>query len=203
VAVVLLVLGAIVYLVGGWLRADADQGQRTQLDIRDGRIFLRPTWLYAVALLAILFAALALSEGRIVPLSWGYVEPEVGFEPTTFRLRDGCSASIWSAPDGSSLLTLGDSSVQMALDGSRRIVWMIIWMIKAHPDLLSDAPRPSSSTVHACGFLGRATPEVKHMGAESTHSLRRSAVDQAATTSLVVAVLAAGCAGPVGVKQLF
>jgi hypothetical protein len=57
--VVLMVLGATIYLVGGWLRADADQGQRTQLDIRDGWIFLRPTWLYAVALLAILFAALA------------------------------------------------------------------------------------------------------------------------------------------------
>jgi hypothetical protein len=57
--VVLIVLGATIYLVGGWLRADADQGQRTQLDIRDGWIFLRPTWLYAVALLAILFAALA------------------------------------------------------------------------------------------------------------------------------------------------
>jgi hypothetical protein len=37
------------------------------------------------------------------------------------------------APDGSSLLTLGASSVQMAPDGSRRIVWMIIGMIKAHP----------------------------------------------------------------------
>jgi hypothetical protein len=30
-----------------------------------------------------------LGEPRIVPLSWGYVEPEVGFEPTTFRLRVG------------------------------------------------------------------------------------------------------------------
>ena len=51
------------------------------------------------------------ARGRIVPLSWGYVEPEVGFEPTTFRLRDGCSASIWTAPDGSSLLTLDGPSV--------------------------------------------------------------------------------------------
>jgi hypothetical protein len=54
-------------------------------------------------------------------------------EPTTFRLRDGCSASTWTAPDGSSLLTLPGSSVQTAPDGSRRIVWMIKWMIKAHP----------------------------------------------------------------------
>jgi len=68
-----------------------------------------------------------------VPLSWGYVEPEVGFEPTTFRLRDGCSASIWTAPDGSSLLTLDGPSVQTDPDGSRRIVWMIRWMIKGHP----------------------------------------------------------------------
>src|SRR4030095_171211 len=34
------------------------------------------------------------------------------------------------APDGSSLLTLDASLVQRALDGSRRIVWMIIGMIK-------------------------------------------------------------------------
>jgi hypothetical protein len=32
-------------------------------------------------------------------------------EPTTFRLRDGCLASIWTAPDGSSLLTLDGPSV--------------------------------------------------------------------------------------------
>ena len=62
-----------------------------------------------------------------VPFSIG---PEVGFEPTTFRLRVGCSASIWTAPDGSSLLTLDASSVQTAPDGYRRIVWMIKRMIK-------------------------------------------------------------------------
>src|SRR5215218_6948960 len=61
------------------------------------------------------------------------LEPEVGFEPTTFRLRDGCSASTWTAPDGSGLLTLDASSVQTAPDGSRPIVWMIIGIIKAHP----------------------------------------------------------------------
>src|SRR6266508_1493979 len=66
------------------------------------------------------------------PLTCAF-EPEVGFEPTTFRLRDGCSASIWTATDGSSLLTLDALSVQTAPDGSRRIVWMIKWMIKAHP----------------------------------------------------------------------
>jgi hypothetical protein len=66
-------------------------------------------------------------------LTCWFVEPEVGFEPTTFRLRVGFSASVWSAPDGSSLLTLDAASVQTALEGSRRIVWMIKWMIKAHP----------------------------------------------------------------------
>jgi hypothetical protein len=54
-------------------------------------------------------------------------------QPTIFRLRVGCSASTWTAPDGSSLLTLHRPSVQTALEGSRRIVWMIIGMIKAHP----------------------------------------------------------------------
>jgi hypothetical protein len=48
-----------------------------------------------------------------------------GFEASTFRLRDGCSASNWTAPEGSSLLTLPASSVQTAPDGYRRIVWMI------------------------------------------------------------------------------
>jgi hypothetical protein len=37
------------------------------------------------------------------------------------------------APDGFRLLTLDALSVQTALDGCRRIVWMIIGMIKAHP----------------------------------------------------------------------
>jgi hypothetical protein len=51
-----------------------------------------------------------------------------------FRLRDGCSASIWTAPDGSRLLTLDALSVQTAPDGYRRIVWwMIKRAIKSHP----------------------------------------------------------------------
>jgi hypothetical protein len=66
------------------------------------------------------------------------MEPEVGFEPTTFRLRDGCSASTWMAPDGSSLLTLDASSVQTAPDGYRTIVWMIKQMIKGPSDRKSD-----------------------------------------------------------------
>jgi hypothetical protein len=82
--------------------------------------------------------------GRRTPtLACGYVEPEVGFEPTTFRLRARCSASAWTAPDGSSLLTLDASSIQMALDGYRPIVWMIKWMIKAHPTEGRMARRPA------------------------------------------------------------
>jgi arylsulfatase A-like enzyme len=34
------------------------------------------------------------------------------------HLRDGCSASIWSAPDGSGLLRLDASSVQTDTEGS-------------------------------------------------------------------------------------
>jgi hypothetical protein len=37
------------------------------------------------------------------------------------------------APDGSRLLTLDALSVKTAPDGSRRIVWVIKRMIKAHP----------------------------------------------------------------------
>jgi hypothetical protein len=61
------------------------------------------------------------------------LRPTMETEPTSFRLRDGCSASNQKAPDGSSLLRLDASSVQTAPDGYRRIVWMIIGMIKAHP----------------------------------------------------------------------
>jgi hypothetical protein len=53
-----------------------------------------------------------------------------GFEPPTARSVAWCSTSIWSAPDGSGLLTLDGSSVQTDPDGSRRIVWMIKRMIK-------------------------------------------------------------------------
>jgi hypothetical protein len=46
------------------------------------------------------------------------------------------------ASDGSSLLTLDASSIQTAPDGYRTIVWMIKWMIKAHPtqDRQGDQP---------------------------------------------------------------
>jgi hypothetical protein len=37
--------------------------------------------------------------------------PSMPKKSTTFRLQDGCSASIWTAPDGSSLLTLDGPSV--------------------------------------------------------------------------------------------
>jgi hypothetical protein len=45
-----------------------------------------------------------------------------GFEPPTARSVAWCSTSIWSAPDGSGLLTLEASSVWTDPDGSRRIV---------------------------------------------------------------------------------
>ena len=41
------------------------------------------------------------------------------------QIRSRCSTSIWSAPDGSGLLTSGASSVQTDPEGSCRIVWMI------------------------------------------------------------------------------
>jgi hypothetical protein len=77
------------------------------------------------------------------------MEPEVGFEPSTL-LRVGCSASAWTAPDGSSLLRLDALSVQTAPEGSRRIVWMIIGMIKAHPTK-NRMPRQAASRLIAPG----------------------------------------------------
>src|SRR5215211_9359234 len=53
-----------------------------------------------------------------------------GIRSPTARSVAWCSASIWSAPDGSGLLTLGASSVQTDPEGSCRILWMIKRMIK-------------------------------------------------------------------------
>src|SRR5215211_1010891 len=72
------------------------------------------------------------------------------------------------APDGSGLLTLDALSVQTAPDGYRRIVWMIIGMIKAHPTQHRmprrsapglSPPRPRSSprrpaSTRSCGTEG-------------------------------------------------
>jgi hypothetical protein len=59
------------------------------------------------------------------------------------------------APEGSGLLTLDGVSVQMALEGSRRIVWMIIGMIKAHPTK-NRMPRQAKSTPpFGCGVVGQ------------------------------------------------
>ena len=69
-----------------------------------------------------------------------------------------CSASIWSAPDGSGLLTLDAASIQTDRDGSSRIVRMINGMIKRpggrrfgrpgyrRPAMASNARRIVSST---------------------------------------------------------
>jgi hypothetical protein len=72
-------------------------------------------------------------------LSCWFVEPEVGFEPTTFRLRARCSASTWTDPDGSSLLTLDASSVQTAPDGSGKNRLDDHWDDQDASDAASDA----------------------------------------------------------------
>jgi hypothetical protein len=56
-----------------------------------------------------------------------------GLEAPTARSVAWCSASIWWGPDGSGLLRWDGSSVASGLDGSSRIVWMIIGMIKCLP----------------------------------------------------------------------
>ena len=67
-----------------------------------------------------------------------------------------CAASIWSAPDGPGLLTLGASSVQTDPDRSRRIVWMINRMIKRLGRCLAiEAPRRLRAQYSESG--GRST----------------------------------------------
>jgi hypothetical protein len=76
------------------------------------------------------------SDDRLRTLEMGAelrdVEPEVGFEPTAFRLRARCSASNWTELEGNYLLTLGAASIWSGPDRSSWIDWMIIGMIKAH-----------------------------------------------------------------------
>jgi NAD dependent epimerase/dehydratase family len=50
-------------------------------------------------------------EGAICALSCWLMEPEVGFEPTTFRLRVGPKSSNWTRPGPSWLLTCGSDSI--------------------------------------------------------------------------------------------
>ena len=79
-----------------------------------------------------------------------------------------CAASIWSAPDGPGLLTLGASSVQTDPDRSRRIVWMINRMIKRLGRCLAiEAPRRLRAQYSESG--GRST-----RGHESHQSADRS-----------------------------
>jgi hypothetical protein len=57
-----------------------------------------------------------LGQARIVVLSWDYVEPEVGFEPTTFRLRVEEPSSSRCHPGPFWLLTSAGSSSQCVPD---------------------------------------------------------------------------------------
>ena len=85
------------------------------------------------------------------PVTCGYARRE-GFEPPTARSVAWCSASDWSTPDGSGLLTLGAPSVQTAPEGSRRIVWMIKRMIK---------PRDAESSVtQTTAVTGERAPDI-------------------------------------------
>jgi hypothetical protein len=60
------------------------------------------------------------------------MEPEVGVEPTTFRLRGKRSSSDWTGLEGNRLLMLGADSIWSGRDGGRSVVWMINAMINAH-----------------------------------------------------------------------
>src|SRR6266545_5050124 len=96
-------------------------------------------------------------EDRIDPLTWS-LEPEVGFEPTTFRLRGRCFQSSRPAPVGFSLLTLDAASVWSGPDGSNWIVWMTMGMTMAHSILdrmrVDSAPVSSSSPAVDCDVHG-------------------------------------------------
>src|SRR5512133_2928481 len=73
-------------------------------------------------------------------------------EPPTARSVAWCSASIWSDPDGSGLLTSDGSSVQTDREGPRRIVWMSKRMIKQGSQFGRASPMTASEDLpRACG----------------------------------------------------
>ena len=78
-------------------------------------------------------------------LTWGFSEPEVGVEPTTFRLRDKRSGSDWAGPSGNCLLTSGANSIWSDHAGGSLIVGMIKGMINAHS--ISDRMHPQRTPV--------------------------------------------------------
>ena len=83
--------------------------------------------------------------------------------PATARSVAWCSASTWSAPDGSGLLTLGASSVQTDREGSRRIVRMI-----------NEMTRPRATTVTSSGSSSPVSGSAQDLwcGAPSTRDDR-------------------------------
>jgi hypothetical protein len=66
------------------------------------------------------------------------MEPEEGFEPSTFRLRGRSFPSDWTDLIGFSLLRLGALSIPLDPDGLLRIDWMIKRMIKGQGHSILD-----------------------------------------------------------------
>jgi uncharacterized protein (DUF305 family) len=105
------------------------------------------------------------ATGRLPPLTqhsrW---RRQAGPRAATIRLRDGCSASTWTAPDRSRLLRLDALSVQTDPDGSKRIVWMIIGMIKAHPTQHRMPRRFDVVPAHNGGSIGSRLRRLRTSG---------------------------------------
>ena len=105
-----------------------------QPHLGDAGEFRRGTWLRWLTWLqtgTVVTASQANRPGGLATTPLTHPRPRrgEGFEPPTARSVAWCSASIWSAPDRSGLLTLQGSSVRTDPEGSRRIVWMINRMI--------------------------------------------------------------------------
>jgi hypothetical protein len=119
-----------------------------------------------------------------------------GIRSPTARSVAWCSASVWSAPDGSGLLTLGASSVQTDPEGSCRIVWMIKRMIKPcdaapsvtqttagiverSPDIPSSAPSTAGSETIPIGTCWlRCRSSLRMPAAASAGNPRRTSRHQ-------------------------
>jgi hypothetical protein len=91
---------------------------------------------------------------KLWPLTCGDVEPEVGFGPTTFRLRGGIFQSDTGEGDGFWLVRMAVPSVWSDRGRSSRIVGMTMGMTTARS--ISHRVRGGTTTLDPCSGSGSA-----------------------------------------------
>jgi hypothetical protein len=122
----------------------------------------------SIVLAAQVSGAVHLVASRLAGSAWWNDRENDRDRSRSTRSVAWCSASIWSAPDGSGLLRSDASSIWSDPDRSRRIVWMINGMIKCALDdrRLLELPCPRRSAMVAARLASsiRARKGARHGG---------------------------------------